>query len=296
MATVAKTFKLDQATIDKLTAVMEGSGLSWDGTFAMLASQHEAEEAARATGRETEMADFMSIVGSLTDAYASALTINANTESRVRAEFEKRIASNEAAVSALQEKLSAAIADARDAQSALKDAQAISEQERKRADKAEAEAGQAREAAEKAEQQVAYLLNDNTELKAQAESLKADAERGQAAEQEKARADALAAALEEEKKRSAELEKAMKDELAKKLAEEQSRNEEHMKLVLARAEVEKNAAVLQARQEAAKEADALREHLTELLEKAKPKATKPTTKKAATSRKKTETEDEGGAS
>ena len=143
-ASVSKTFKLDPETVESLQQIMQTSGLSWDGVFSMLANLYAAQEAAKSVGRETELQDFVTILNKAQEAYTSALAINANTDERIRAEYERRLRTAEEATASLKDKALAAEEKAKameqernDVQEKLKAATKEAEQAAKRAEKAE---------------------------------------------------------------------------------------------------------------------------------------------------------------
>ena len=144
--TVSKTFKLDQDTIDQLQTIIDATGLTWDGAFSMLASQYTAQQAAQATGRQTEMQDFTTLLSKISEAYASALAINANTDERIRTEYSHRLAASEEAVASLKEKLAAAKDKADNAADELKAAKAEAETLTTKADEAAEQAAKANDA------------------------------------------------------------------------------------------------------------------------------------------------------
>ena len=256
MATVAKTFKLDQATIEKLQGVIDATGLTWDGAFAMLASQYTAQQAAQATGRETEMQDFAMLLSKISEAYSTALAINANTDERIRAEYSHRLTASEEAVASLKEKLSAANDKANVAADELKVAKAEAESMAAKADEAAEQAAKANDALNDKETLITMLKAESANLKQQIEQLSKQAKLGDEAEAQRKRAEAA----------EDEVQK-LKEQLAEangKNNEIKGRYDEKLEIAAAKAENEKNAAVLAAKAEAAKEMDALRARLAEI--------------------------------
>lgn len=256
MATVAKTFKLDQETIEKLQGVIDATGLTWDGAFAMLASQYTAQQAAQATGRETEMQDFTMLLSKISEAYSTALAINANTDERIRAEYSHRLTASEEAVASLKEKLSAANDKANVAADELKVAKAEAESMAAKADEAAEQAAKANDALNDKETLITMLKAESANLKQQIEQLSKQAKLGDEAEAQRKRAEAA----------EDEVQK-LKEQLAEangKNNEIKGRYDEKLEIAAAKAENEKNAAVLAAKAEAAKEMDALRARLAEI--------------------------------
>lgn len=265
--TVAKTFKLEQETIDKLQGVIDATGLTWDGTFALLASQYTAQQAAQATGRQTEMQDFTTLLSKISEAYASALAINANTDERIRTEYAHRLATSEEAVASLNEKLSAAKDEATAAADELKTVKAEAEALTAKADEAAEQAAKANDALSDKETLISMLKAENANLKTANEQLSKQAKLGEEAETQRKRADAAEAETQKIKAQLAEAQAAIKAAKAdaKTAADElKGRYEERLEIAKAKAQNEKDAAVIAAKAEAAAEMDALRARLAEI--------------------------------
>ncbi len=103
MAT-AKTFKLEQATIDKLQDIASSLGMTWDETFSALSALYEQNQQASHQGRTAEMKQFQALLQQLADSYTAALAYNATAEDRIRQEYAARIMTSEQAVESLKER------------------------------------------------------------------------------------------------------------------------------------------------------------------------------------------------
>lgn len=291
--TVAKTFKLEQETIDKLQGVIDATGLTWDGTFSMLASQYTAQQAAQATGRQTEMQDFTTLLSKISEAYASALAINANTDERIRTEYAHRIATSEEAVTGLKEKLAEAKAEASAAVDELKVAKTEIEALTAKTNEANDQAAKANDALGDKETLISMLKDENNNLKKQIEELSKQAKAGAEADAQRKRADAAEADVQKLKNdieaaraevRTAQTEaKAKADEL-------KGRYEERLEIAADKAKNDRDAAVIAAKTAAAKEMDTLRDKIAELRTEMLAKKTEEKEHPQRTSRrKKTET-------
>ena len=254
MAAISKTFKLDQKTIDELQGILDATGLTWDGTFALLASQYQAQTAASSVGRATEMQEFTTLLSKVSEAYASALAINADTDARIRAEYDARITSYETTLAALKDELAAAEVSVKAAQDQARDAE-------RDAKVAKAEAAASTKRAEDAESKTDALqsaLNDKaalneglaTQLTA---SQKHAAELAEQVKASDARAEAKLEAL--RKAHTQEIERL------------KGRFEERAEIAAGKAQNNLAAAVLKAKQDADAKMDAFRDESAKLKDK-----------------------------
>ena len=254
MAAISKTFKLDQKTIDELQGILDATGLTWDGTFALLASQYQAQTAASSVGRAKEMQEFTTLLSKVSEAYASALAINADTDARIRAEYDARITSYETTLAALKDELAAAEVSVKAAQDQARDAE-------RDAKVAKAEAAASTKRAEDAESKTDALqsaLNDKAALnEGLATQLTASQKHAvELAEQVKA-ADARA---------EAKLE-ALRKAHTQEIERLKGRFEERAEIAAGKAQNNLAAAVLKAKQDADAKMDAFRDEIAKLKDK-----------------------------
>lgn len=108
----AKTFKLNDETVATLEQISKELGLSWDGTFSTLSNLYVQQQAVSVTPeRKGEVEHFQTLLNQLGEAFANALTVNANTDERIRQEYQRRLLDMENKVSAAEEEASAAKAE-----------------------------------------------------------------------------------------------------------------------------------------------------------------------------------------
>lgn len=272
MAAISKTFKLDQKTIDELQGILDTTGLTWDGTFALLASQYQAQTAAASVGRATEMQEFTTLLSKVSEAYASALAINADTDARIRAEYDARITSYETTLASLKDELTAAEASVKVAQDQARDAE-------RDAKVAQAETAASTKRAEDAESKVEALqsaLNDKAALnEGLAAQLTASQEHAAELTEQVKAADATAESKLETLRDAHKQEiQQMKDRLtelqrdhAQEIERLKGRFEERTEIAAGKAQNELAAAVLKAKQEADAKLDAFRDEIAKLKDK-----------------------------
>lgn len=102
MASV-KTFKLEQDTVERLQAITNELGMSWDATFSALSSMYEQNKMAVEQGRTKEVQQFQTLLQQVADTYLGSLEINGQAEQRIRVEYAARIESAEQSVASLKE-------------------------------------------------------------------------------------------------------------------------------------------------------------------------------------------------
>lgn len=272
MAAISKTFKLDQKTIDELQGILDTTGLTWDGTFALLASQYQAQTAASSVGRATEMQEFTTLLSKVSEAYASALAINADTDARIRAEYDARITSYETTLAALKNELTDAEASVKAAQDRARDAE-------RDATVAKAEAAASTKRAEDAESKVDALqsaLNDKAALNEGLATQLTTSQKHAAelAEQVKASDAKAEAKLGDLRKAHQQEIQQMKDQLtelqrdhAQEIERLKGRFEERAEIAAGKAQNELAAAVLKAKQDADAKMDAFRDEIAKLKDK-----------------------------
>ena len=272
MAAISKTFKLDQKTIDELQGILDTTGLTWDGTFALLASQYQAQTAASSVGRATEMQEFTTLLSKVSEAYASALAINADTDARIRAEYDARITSYETTLAALKNELTDAEASVKAAQDRARDAE-------RDATVAKAEAAASTKRAEDAESKVDALqsaLNDKAALNEGLATQLTTSQKHAAelAEQVKASDAKAEAKLGDLRKAHQQEIQQMKDQLtelqrdhAQEIERLKGRFEERAEIAAGKAQNNLAAAVLKAKQDADAKMDAFRDEIAKLKDK-----------------------------
>lgn len=272
MAAISKTFKLDQKTIDELQGILDTTGLTWDGTFALLASQYQAQTAASSVGRATEMQEFTTLLSKVSEAYASALAINADTDARIRAEYDARITSYETTLASLKDELTDAKASVKAAQDQVRDAERDTKV-------AQAEAAASTKRAEDAESKVGALqsaLNDKaalneglaTQLTTSQKHAAELAEQVKAADAKtEAKLEALRKAHAQEVAQMEARFKNLQKDHAQEIERLKGRFEERTEIAAGKAQNELAAAVLKAKQEADAKLDAFRDEIAKLKDK-----------------------------
>ena len=101
--------RADEATIERLNAVAEQSGMKKSDLLPALLEAYESNCVRQALpGRTTEIDNFHSLLSQVERAYTGSLELNVNAENRIREEYEARIISNEEAVQALRSQLAQA--------------------------------------------------------------------------------------------------------------------------------------------------------------------------------------------
>ena len=175
MAATGKTFKVEPETVERLQAISNELGMTWDETFNELAGHYMQSQAAKEQGREAEVGQFRSLLNQLSDAYTQSLQLYANVEETTRQKFEARIASAEQSVASLKEAADAAKAEAKDAQDWInavkKERDDLSDELSRLKDALEAATASADADAEKHESALEEMRQLNTLLKEKNETL-----------------------------------------------------------------------------------------------------------------------------
>ena len=118
-----RSIRVDDQTFERfreLSASFENQG----SALTALVSAWEIQQARTVlTDRETEVADFSSLLQKIQDAYLHSLEITENTQSRVRDEFRSQLDSKDQVIANLQKQLDQAEAVTREAQAAAKSAE-----------------------------------------------------------------------------------------------------------------------------------------------------------------------------
>jgi DNA repair exonuclease SbcCD ATPase subunit len=279
MAANGKTYKLEQETQDKLQAITDEMGLTWDATFSMLADLYAQQKATEALpGRKTEITEVQSLLNRLSGAFTHAWEINADTDERIKMEYSQRMATQEEAIAALKTKAEDADAEAKQARDKLAAASKNLAAAKKQVsdlqsmlDKTKAAADAAAEASAKAiadkdklndymQQQLSSLTNKaaaSDELEKKVTSLQEE----------------LATNSDKIKQLTSDLSRANEtiNALKEKMTELKGRYDERMDVAAQKASNELHEAVLKEREAAAAKLDELREkYASRLLELTKP--------------------------
>ena len=270
--TVVKTYKLEPETIQNLQKICEELELTWDGTFTTLANLYAQQKAiGTLPERGAEIKEFQGLLNQLSASFTHALQLNANTEERVRQEYARRLAAQEAALEQAQEKAKEAGEQARQAGESRQEAVSAQEKLQKANDALQAKLTALQTALQQERQEHEAVLADKEQLQAllsaRVESLQQElvASRQHAKEEEAARVQLqeLASSLQQEKAAHREtkqqLQRAEEDRQAmeKRLAAQSAQQEQELDLLRARAENEKQSALLQVREELVQKLDAM---------------------------------------
>lgn len=273
MAAGGKTYKLEQETQEKLQAISEEMGLTWDGTFSALADLYAQQKAIDALpGRKTEITEVQSLLNRLSEAFTHSWQINADTDERIRQEYAQRMAAQDDAIAALKEKTEKAEATAKTAKEQAAEAEKIAKEYQSRnitlenaLQKTTADAAASAEASAKAledkEKLNQYITDQLNRMKEEAAAV--DDFKAKVAElQEEAKR--LKEELSETTDKLHHAQHEIKD-LKEKQTELKGRYEERMELASQKAANDLRDAVLQAKEEAAAKLEQVRgQHAAEL--------------------------------
>ena len=266
MAAGGKTYKLEQETQEKLQAISEEMGLTWDGTFSALADLYAQQKAIDALpGRKTEITEVQSLLNRLSEAFTHSWQINADTDERIRQEYAQRMAAQDDAIAALKEKAEKAEATAKTAKEQAAEAEKTAKEYQSRnitlentLQKTTADAAASAEASAKAledkEKRNQYITDQLNRMKEEAAAVNdLKAKIAELQEELSGTTDKLHHAQHEVK------------DLKEKQTELKGRYEERMELASQKAANDLRDAVLQAKEEAAAKLEQVREqHAAEL--------------------------------
>lgn len=119
--------RADEETIERLNELAEKTGMKKAEILPALLNAWEANRVREALpGRTTEIDNFHNLLQQVEKAYTGSLELNVNAENRIRDEYSARIVSNEEAVQALRAQLDKAKAEVAEA----KEKAALAEAER----------------------------------------------------------------------------------------------------------------------------------------------------------------------
>ena len=279
-----KTYKMEPETSEKLQKICEELNLTWDGTFQTLANLYMQQKAIGALPeRGMEVKEFQSLLNRVSEAFTYALTVNADAEERIRQEFAKKFAAQQQELAAEKTRADLAAKAAKEAELRAKEQEGQAKTLREQMEKLTRDLSHAKEDARLAAKAQADSLADKERLNAlQAQQIaaltkenEACREQAAAAKEVQAQADELRRSLEaaEQARRQAE---AQVEKLRKALDE----NEQEMKartdaleeqythekrMLLMKAENERQSAVLTVKSEYAARIESLQEKYMEKL-------------------------------
>ncbi|MFV0637269.1 hypothetical protein [Mitsuokella sp.] len=281
-----KTYKMEPETSAKLQKICEELNLTWDGTFQTLANLYAQQKAAGALPeRGMEVKEFQSLLNRVSEAFTYALTVNADAEERIRQEFAKKFAAQQQALQEAQNKAERAEKERRDIELRKKEAESQAAAFRQQLEKVTREADHAAENARIAAQSQADALADKDRLN----NLQAQQLKNLTAEKEKWQAEAakaadlqdacdglrreLDAARQAKKQAENDIDK-MKRALREKEQELKARTDaleeqylHEKRMLMAKAENERQSAVLKVKSEYAARIESLQEKYMAQLEK-----------------------------
>ena len=279
-----KTYKMEPETSEKLQKICEELNLTWDGTFQTLANLYMQQKAIGALPeRGMEVKEFQSLLNRVSEAFTYALTVNADAEERIRQEFAKKFAAQQQELAAEKTRADLAAKAAKEAELLAKEQEGQAKTLREQMEKLTRDLSHAEEDARLAAKAQADSLADKERLNAlQAQQIaaltkenEACREQAAAAKEVQAKADELRRSLEaaEQARRQAEvqvekLHKALDEKEQEMKArtdalEEQYTHEKRM--LLMKAENERQSAVLTVKSEYAARIESLQEKYMEKL-------------------------------
>lgn len=279
-----KTYKMEPETSEKLQKICEELNLTWDGTFQTLANLYMQQKAIGALPeRGMEVKEFQSLLNRVSEAFTYALTVNADAEERIRQEFAKKFAAQQQDLAAEKTRADLAAKAAKEAELRAKEQEGQAKTLREQMEKLTRDLSHAKEDARLAAKTQADSLADKERLNAlQAQKIaaltkenEACREQAAAAKEVQAQADELHRSLEaaEQARRQAEaqvekLRRALEEKEQEMKArtnalEEQYTHEKRM--LLMKAENERQSAVLTVKSEYAARIESLQEKYMEKL-------------------------------
>lgn len=279
-----KTYKMEPETSEKLQKICEELNLTWDGTFQTLANLYMQQKAIGALPeRGMEVKEFQSLLNRVSEAFTYALTVNADAEERIRQEFAKKFAAQQQDLAAEKTRADLAAKAAKEAELRAKEQEGQAKTLREQMEKLTRDLSHAKEYARLAAKAQADSLADKERLNAlQAQQIaaltkenEACREQAAAAKEVQAQADELHRSLEaaEQARRQAEaqvekLRRALEEKEQEMKArtnalEEQYTHEKRM--LLMKAENERQSAVLTVKSEYAARIESLQEKYMEKL-------------------------------
>lgn len=279
-----KTYKMEPETSEKLQKICEELNLTWDGTFQTLANLYMQQKAIGALPeRGMEVKEFQSLLNRVSEAFTYALTVNADAEERIRQEFAKKFAAQQQDLAAEKTRADLAAKAAKEAELRAKEQEEQAKTLREQMEKLTRDLSHAKEDARLAAKAQADSFADKERLNAlQAQQIaaltkenEACREQAAAAKEVQAQADELHRSLEAaeqargqaeaqvEKLRRALEEKEQEMKARTNALEEQYTHEKRM--LLMKAENERQSAVLTVKSEYAARIESLQEKYMEKL-------------------------------
>lgn len=279
-----KTYKMEPETSEKLQKICEELNLTWDGTFQTLANLYMQQKAIGALPeRGMEVKEFQSLLNRVSEAFTYALTVNADAEERIRQEFAKKFAAQQQDLAAEKTRADLAAKAAKEAELRAKEQEGQAKTLREQMEKLTRDLSHVKEDARLAAKAQADSLADKERLNAlQAQQIaaltkenEACREQAAAAKEVQAQADELHRSLEaaEQARRQAEAqveklrrtleEKEQEMKARTNALEEQYTHEKRM--LLMKAENERQSAVLTVKSEYAARIESLQEKYMEKL-------------------------------
>ncbi|XOQ25330.1 MAG: M protein repeat protein [Mitsuokella multacida] len=281
-----KTYKMEPETSEKLQKICEELHLTWDGTFQTLANLYAQQKAVgKLPERGMEVKEFQSLLNRVSEAFTYALTVNADAEDRIRQEFAQKFAAQQQALQETKAQAEDETKARKAAELQTREAQGQADSYRQQLEKVTRDLDHVQENARLAAKSQAEALADKERLNhLQAQQLKSltdEKEKWQAAAKKTAELEAegdrlrreLEAAQQAVKLARAENEKLQsslreKEQVLKARTdalEEQYLHEKRM--LMAKAENERQSAVLQVKSEYAARLESLQEKYMAQLEK-----------------------------
>lgn len=102
--TITRSYRVDDETAEKITALAKELGVNQNGVFEVLLSTYELQQDAELVpDARKDVEAFISHLRSIQDAYHHIVSINVQTEERVRQEFQRRLENNDEQIADLLE-------------------------------------------------------------------------------------------------------------------------------------------------------------------------------------------------
>ncbi len=100
--TTTRSYRVDEETAEKIAALGKELGINQNGVFETLLSAYELQQdAALVPDAAKDIETFISHLRAIQDAYHNIVSINAQTEERIRQEFQRRLENQEKQISDL---------------------------------------------------------------------------------------------------------------------------------------------------------------------------------------------------
>ena len=281
-----KTYKMEPETSEKLQKICEELHLTWDGTFQTLANLYAQQKAVgKLPERGMEVKEFQSLLNRVSEAFTYALTVNADAEDRIRQEFAQKFSAQQQELQETKAQAEEELKARKTAELQTREAKGQADSYRQQLEKVTRDLDHVQENARLAAKSQAEALADKERLNhlqaqqlstltAEKDKWKATAQKTAELEQqgdelrrelEAARQAVKLARAENEKLQSALHEKEQVLKARTEALEEQYQHEKRM--LMAKAENERQSAVLQVKSEYAARLESLQEKYMAQLEK-----------------------------